>query len=57
LLDVFDALRVQLDAVILVGAQAVYVRTEGRIPNYQPYTTDADIVLDPTRAGRPARAG
>lgn len=49
LLDVLSALREQLDAVVLVGAQAVYVRTAGRLSTYQPFTTDADIVLDPSR--------
>lgn len=49
LLDALDALRPHLDAVVLIGAQAVYLRTTGRLPTYQPYTTDADIVLDPTR--------
>lgn len=55
LLDALTALTGQLDAVVLVGAQAVYLRTEGRLTTYQPYTTDADIVLDPTRlSDRPA---
>ena len=39
----------QLDAVVLVGAQAVYLRSADRLPGYQPFTTDADIVLDPSR--------
>lgn len=30
-------------------AQAVYLRTEGRIEGYQPFTTNADLVLDPRR--------
>lgn len=51
LLDVLTALEPHLEAVVLVGAQAVYLRTEGRIAGYQPFTTDADIVLDPTRLG------
>ncbi len=55
LLDVLSALREQLDAVVLVGAQAVYLRTVGRLPTYQPFTTDADIVVDPSRlSDRPA---
>ncbi len=55
LLDVLSALREQLDAVVLVGAQAVYLRTAGRLPTYQPFTTDADIVVDPGRlTDRPA---
>lgn len=49
LLDVLSALREQLDAVVLVGTQAVYLRTAGRLPTYQPFTTDADIVVDPSR--------
>lgn len=48
LLDALDALRAHLGAIVLVGAQAVYLRTEGRTAGYQPFTTDADIVLDPT---------
>lgn len=51
LLDALDALRAHLDAVVLVSAQAVYLRTAGRIEGYQPFTTDADIVLDPTLLG------
>lgn len=51
LLDALDALRAHMDAVVLVGAQAAYLRTAGRIPGYQPFTTDADVVLDPTRLG------
>jgi hypothetical protein len=55
LLDVLSALREQLDAMVLVGAQAVYLRTIGRLPTYQPFTTDADIVIDPSRlSDRPA---
>ena len=49
LLDALGALRPHLDAVVLIGAQAVYLRTAGRLPTYQPYTTDADIVLNPAR--------
>jgi hypothetical protein len=49
LLDALDALRPHIDAVVLLGAQAVYLRTTGRLLTYQPYTTDADIVLDPSR--------
>lgn len=48
LLDVLSALREQLNAVVLVGAQAVYLRAADRLPTYQPFTTDADIVLDPS---------
>ena len=55
LLDALGALREQLDAVVLVGAQAVYLRGAERLPTYQPFTTDADIVLDPSLlTSRPA---
>jgi hypothetical protein len=48
LLNVLDALRPHLDAaVVVVGAQAVYLRTAGRLAGYQPFTTDADVVHDP----------
>lgn len=51
LLDALDAMRAHLDAVVLVGAQAVYLRTQGRLTGYQAFTTDADIVLDPAKLG------
>jgi len=51
LLDVLTALTPHLDALVLVGAQAVYLRTVGRIETYQPFTTDADVVLDPNLLG------
>ena len=47
LLDALVALQPHIDAVVLIGAQAVYLRTEGRLPTYQPFTTDADLVIDP----------
>jgi len=34
---------------VLIGAQAVYLRTQGRLPTYQPFTTDADLVIGPGR--------
>jgi hypothetical protein len=49
LLDALTALRSHANAFILIGAQAVYLRTAGRLPGYQPYTTDADLALDPSR--------
>lgn len=51
LLDALTALTPHLDALVLVGAQAVYLRTAGRIETYQPFTTDADVVLDPGLLG------
>lgn len=49
LLDALTALRPHVDAFVLIGAQAVYLRTAGRLPGYQPFTTDADLALDPSR--------
>ncbi|MDE0804531.1 MAG: hypothetical protein OSA99_14560 [Acidimicrobiales bacterium] len=51
LLDALTALTPHIDALVLVGAQAVYLRTSGRIKTYQPFTTDADLVLDPGLLG------
>ena len=57
LLDAADALAAHLDAVVLVGAQAIYVHagdadlvdsTLGSVPEY---TTDADFSLNPTALG------
>lgn len=47
LLDALGALGQQTAAMTLIGAQAVYLRTVDRLVTYQPYTTDADLVLDP----------
>ncbi|MDA8314211.1 MAG: GSU2403 family nucleotidyltransferase fold protein [Actinomycetota bacterium] len=50
LLDVLEALGSQREAVIVVGAQAIYMHTEdGGITGYAPYTTDADLALAPSR--------
>ena len=49
LLDAVDALGPHSDAVILVGAQAIYVHAESEETSFalSPFTYDADIVLDP----------
>jgi hypothetical protein len=53
LLDVLDALAEHRDALVVVGAQAVYLRTEP-LEGYQPFTTDADLGVDPSLlASRP----
>jgi hypothetical protein len=50
LLDALKALGSQCDAIIIVGAQAIYLRTgDGGITGYAPFTTDADLVLAPSR--------
>jgi hypothetical protein len=48
LLDALTALQPHIGAIVLIGAQAVYLRTAGRISTYQPFTTDADLALDPS---------
>lgn len=53
LLDALEVLAEHRNAIVLVGAQAVYLRTES-LPGYQPYTTDADLTIDPSLlAARP----
>lgn len=49
LLNALGALSAHLDALILVGAQAVYLRTGTEELGVAPYTTDGDVVLDPAR--------
>lgn len=47
LLDALTGLQPHINAVVLIGAQAVYLRTTGRLPTYQAFTTDADLMVDP----------
>lgn len=50
LLDALDALGSQREAIVIVGAQAIYLRTgSGGIAGFAPYTTDADLALEPSR--------
>ncbi|MGI8427126.1 MAG: hypothetical protein ACR2FO_07730 [Actinomycetota bacterium] len=50
LLDALEALGSQREAIVVVGAQAVYVRTgDAGITGVAPYTTDADLALAPAR--------
>ncbi len=50
LLDALEALGSQREAIIVVGAQAVYLRTgDAGIIGVAPYTTDADLALAPAR--------
>jgi hypothetical protein len=53
LLDVLAALSEHRRAVIVIGAQAIYLRTEG-VPTagVSAFTTDADLALDPDQLGR-----
>ncbi len=47
LLDALEALGSQRQAVIVVGAQAVYLRTGDADISVAPYTTDADLAISP----------
>ncbi|TDC70175.1 hypothetical protein E1200_06180 [Actinomadura sp. GC306] len=47
LLDGLTALRSHSDALTVVGAQAVYLRTPGASMQAAPFTSDADLCLDP----------
>jgi hypothetical protein len=50
LLDALEALGSQREAIIVVGAQAVYLGTgDSGITGVAPYTTDADLALAPAR--------
>jgi len=47
LLDAVEALDAQLDAVVLVGAQAIYLHTGDSDLAVAEYTTDADFAISP----------
>lgn len=47
LIDALDALGPHRDAIVLVGAQAVYLRVGEADLAVAPFTTDGDLVIDP----------
>lgn len=47
LLDAIEALEAQLDAIIVVGAQAIYLHTGSADVAIAEFTTDGDLALDP----------
>jgi hypothetical protein len=49
LLNALSALREHLDALVIAGAQAVYLHTGDGHLAIAPFTTDADLSLDPSR--------
>jgi hypothetical protein len=51
LLDALTALAPHGTAIVVVGAQAVYLRTGNADIAVAPYTTDADLALDPNLLG------
>jgi len=57
LLDALGALAAHQPALVVVGAQAVYLRTGSAGLTVAPYTTDGDLALDPTLLGDDPRLG
>lgn len=51
LLNALEAIRAHLDAVVLVGAQAVYLHAGEADLAVAPYATDSDVAIDPRRIG------
>lgn len=49
LLDALEALDQQRDAVVLVGAQAIYLHTGDADIAVPAFTTDGDLVIEPSR--------
>jgi hypothetical protein len=49
LLNALQALDEQRSAVVLVGAQAIYLHTGDADLAVAPYTTDGDLAIDPSR--------
>ena len=47
LLDAIEALETQLDAIIVVDAQAIYLHTGSADVAIAEFTTDGDLALDP----------
>jgi hypothetical protein len=52
LLDAVEALGVHRDAIVLVGAQAIYLHTGDAALAVAEYTTDADFTVSPDRTRR-----
>src|SRR6266545_2016174 len=58
LLDALEALGAHRSLLILVGAQAIYFHTGEADISVAPFTTDADVVIDPTSlADQPVLGG
>ena len=53
LLDALDTLARHRDALILVGAQAIYLHVAKPIWPWQPFTTDGDIAPTPCSGDDP----
>ncbi len=55
LLDALAALADHRDAVIIIGAQAIYLRTPGAPVALAEATKDSDLAIDPRRLGQSPR--
>ncbi|HST49985.1 hypothetical protein [Jatrophihabitans sp.] len=51
LLDALEALEAHLDALVIVGAQAIYPHTGSAEVALAEYTTDGDVAVDPALLG------
>lgn len=47
LLDALEALQSHLDALVIVGAQAIYLHTGSIQVALAEFTTDGDVAIDP----------
>ncbi len=57
LLNALDALSAHRDAIVVVGAQAVYLRTGSAGLTVAPFTTDGDLALNPSLLSDDPRLG
>ncbi|WP_286215125.1 hypothetical protein [Demequina sediminis] len=55
LLDALEALKAHLDALVVVGAQAIYLHTGAAEVALAEYTTDGDLAVDPDSLGSDPR--
>jgi len=55
LLDALDALDDQREALILAGAQAIYIHTGAADLAVAEFTTDGDLVINPERLKKQPR--
>jgi hypothetical protein len=51
LIDSLEALRPHLSAIVLVGAQAIYLQIDPSLVQTAPYTKDADLCIKPSMLG------
>jgi hypothetical protein len=51
LLDALDALQRHLDALVVVGAQAVYLRSQDADLQVAAFTADGDLSVNPSLLG------